>query len=47
MVRSKNISTKQFQIIDFGVIISPDEALETFVEVADDLTMSTKHLALY
>ena len=47
MLRSKNISTKRFQIISCQVIIPPDQIFETFVEVADDLTMSTKcYLAL-
>ena len=47
MVRSKNISTKQFQIIDFDVTVPPDETFKTFVKVLSDLVMSTKcYLAL-
>ena len=47
MVRSENISSKQFQIISLDVIIPLDEVFETFLEVADDFTMSTKsYLAL-
>ena len=41
MVRSKNISTKQFQVIGFDVIVPSDEVFE-LAEIADDLTMSTK-----
>lgn len=40
MVRSKNISTKQFQITGFDVIIPPDQVFETFVEVANVLTIT-------
>lgn len=47
MLILKNTSAKQFQIIGFDAIIRPDDVSETFVEEADDLTMSTTcHLAL-
>ena len=38
-VRSKNILWKKFEILNYKVLIPPDE---TFVEVADDLTMSCR-----
>ena len=47
MLIFKNISAKQFQIIGFDVNIPPDDVFETFVEEADDLTMTTTcYLAL-
>lgn len=42
MVRSKNITRKQFQIISLGTNIPPDKLFKTFIEVADDFTKSTK-----
>ena len=38
-VRSKNMLWKKFEILNYKVLIPPDE---TFVEVADDLTMSCR-----
>ena len=38
---------KKFEILNYEVLIPPDEVFETFVEVADDLTMSCcSYLAL-
>ena len=39
VVRSKNMLLKKFKILNYEVLIPPDEVFETFVEVADDLTM--------
>ena len=48
LVRSRKISLKQFELINFDVLISPEEVFEWFVEVNSDLTMSTSmYLALY
>ena len=41
LVRSRKISLKQFELINFDVLISPEEVFESFVEVNSDLTMST------
>ena len=30
---------KKFEILNYEVVIPPDKVLETFLEVADDLTM--------
>ena len=38
--RSKNMLLKKFQISNYEVLILRYEVFETFVEVADDLTMS-------
>ena len=47
LVRSRKISLKQFELINFDVLISPEEVFESFVEVNSDLTMSTNmYLAL-
>ena len=47
VLRSKNILLKKFQILNYEVLIPPDEVFETFVEVADNLTMSfLSYLAL-
>ena len=47
VVRSKNILLKKFEILNFEVLIPPDEVFETFVEIADDLTMRCRsYLAL-
>ena len=47
LVRSRKISLKQFELINFDVLISPEEVFEWFVEVNSDLTMSTSmYLAL-
>ena len=47
VVRSKNILLKKFEILNYEVLIPPDEVFETFVEVADDPTMSFRsYLAL-
>ena len=47
VVRSKNILWNKSEILNYEVQILPDEVLETFVEVADDLTMSScSYLAL-
>ena len=47
VVRSKNMLLKKFKILNYEVLIPPDEVFETFVEVADDLTMSCRsYLAL-
>ena len=40
VVRSKNMLLKKFEILNFEVLIPLDEVFKTFVEVADDLTMS-------
>ena len=38
---------KKFEILNYEVLIPPDEVFEIFVEVADDLTMSCRsYLAL-
>ena len=39
VVRSKNMLLKKFEILNYEVVIPPDKVLETFLEVADDLTM--------
>ena len=36
VVRSRNMLLKKFEILNYEVLIPPDEVLETFVEVADD-----------
>ena len=47
VVRSKNMLLKKFEILISKVIMPPDEAFETFVEVVDDLTTSCpSYLAL-
>ena len=47
VVRSKNMLLKKFEILISKVMMPPDEAFETFVEVADDLTTSCpSYLAL-
>ena len=46
-VRSKNMLGKKFEILNYEVLMPSDEVFETFVEVADDLTMSCRsYLAL-
>ena len=40
LVRSKKISSKQFNIIKKDVIMSPEEVFETFIDVPEDLTMA-------
>ena len=48
LVRSRNIALKQFELINFDALISPEEVLESFIEVKNDLTMSpSMYLALY
>ena len=42
VVRSKNMLLKKFEILNYEVLIPPDEVLEIFVEIADDLTMSCR-----
>ena len=42
VVRSKIMLWKKFEILNSQVLIAPDEVFETFVEVADDLTMSCR-----
>ena len=47
VVISKNMPWKKFEILNYEVLIAPDEVFQTFVEVADDLTMSChSYLAL-
>ena len=47
VVRSKNMLLKKFEILNYEVLIPPDEVFETFVEVPDDLIMSYRsYLAL-
>ena len=47
VVRSKNMPWKMFEILNYEVLMAPDKVFETFVEVADDLTMSChSYLAL-
>ena len=47
VVRSKNMLWKKLEILNYEVLIPPDEVFETFVEVADDLSMSfCSYLAL-
>ena len=47
VVRSKNMLWKKSEILNYEILITPDEVFETFVEVADDLTMSCcSYLAL-
>ena len=36
VVRSWNMLLKKFEILNYEVLIPPDEVLETFVEVEDD-----------
>ena len=46
-VRSKNMLWKKFEILNYEVLIPPDEVFETLIKVADDLTMSCRsYLAL-
>ena len=48
LVRSRNIALKQFELINFDALISPEEVLQSFIEVKNDLTMSpSMYLALY
>ena len=42
VVRSKNMLLKKFEMLNYEVLIPPDEVFETFVEVADDLTTSCR-----
>ena len=42
VVRSKNMLWKKFEILNYEVLIPPDDVFETFVKVADDLTMSCR-----
>ena len=42
MVRSKTMLWKKFEILNYEVLIPPDEVFERFVEVADDLTTSCR-----
>ena len=47
VVRSKNMLQEKFEILNYEVLIPPDEVFETFVEEADDLCMSCRsYLAL-
>ena len=47
VVRSKNMLWKKLEILNFEVLIPPDEVSETFVEAAVDLTVSCRsYLAL-
>ena len=47
VVRLKNMLLKKIEILNYEVLIPPDEVLERLVEVADDLTMSChSYLAL-
>ena len=47
LVRSRNIALKQFELISFDALISPEEVLESFIEVKSDLNMSpSMNLAL-
>ena len=42
VVRSKNMLLKKLEILNYEVLIPPDEVSGTFVEVADDFTMSCR-----
>ena len=42
VVRSKNMLWKKFEILNCEVLIPTDDVFETFVKVADDLTMSCR-----
>ena len=42
VVESKNMLWKKLEILNYEVLIPPDEVFEVFVEVADDLTMSCR-----
>ena len=42
VVRSKNMLLKKFKMLNYEVLIPPDEVFETFVEVADDLTTTCR-----
>ena len=42
VVRSKNMLWKMFEILNYEVLIPTDDVFETFVKVADDLTMSCR-----
>ena len=47
VVRSKNMLWKMFEILNYEVLVPTDDVFETFVKVADDLTMSCRsYLAL-
>ena len=47
VVRSKNMLWKKLEILNYEVLIPPDEVFETLIKVADDLTMSCRsYLAL-
>ena len=42
VVRSKNMLWKMFEILNYEVLVPTDDVFETFVKVADDLTMSCR-----
>ena len=42
VVRSKNMLWKKFEILNCEVLIPTDDVFETFVKVANDLTMSCR-----
>ena len=42
VVRPKNMPWKKFEILNYEVLIPPEELFETFVEIADHLTMSCR-----
>ena len=42
LVSSKNMLWKKFEMLNYEVLIPPDEVFEIFAEVADDLTMSCR-----
>ena len=45
VVRSKNMLWKKFKMLNYEVLIPPDELFERFVEIADDLTMSCRKMS--
>ena len=47
LVRQRNIQLKQFELISFDALISPEEVFESFIEVNSDLTINLRlYLAL-
>ena len=40
LVRSRRNLLKQFKLINFDVLISPEEEIKSFIEIKSDLTLS-------
>ena len=45
VVRSKHMLWKKFEMLNYEVLMPPDEVFETFVEIADNLTMSCRKMS--